>query len=97
MAFNTDPGHFEYLIMPFELTNTPAIFQALSNNVLQDFINHFVFVYLHNIHIFSRSVAEHECHARQVFQRLLENRLFLKGEKCEFHVKTLSFFGYIIE
>lgn len=48
-AFNTHLGHFKYLVMPFGLTNAPAVFQALVNNVLRDFINRFVFVYLDDI------------------------------------------------
>uniref|UniRef100_A0A669DIS8 ribonuclease H n=1 Tax=Oreochromis niloticus TaxID=8128 RepID=A0A669DIS8_ORENI len=96
-AFNTHLGHFEYLVMPFGLTNAPAVFQGLVNDVLQDFINRFVFVYLDDILIFSHSLSDHVRHVRQVLQRLLENRLFVKGEKCEFHVSTVSFLGYIIE
>lgn len=51
-AFNTPLGHFEYMVMPFGLTNAPAVFQALINNVLRDFQNHFVIVYLDDILIF---------------------------------------------
>lgn len=80
-AFNTPLGHFEYLVMPFGLTNAPAVFQALVNDVLRDFLNRFVFVYLDNILIFSKS--EHVSHVRQVLQCLLENKLFVKAEKCK--------------
>lgn len=96
-AFITHLGHFEYLVMPFGLTNVPAVFQALVNDVLRDFINRFVFVYLDDILIFSKSHSEHKNHVRQVLQCLLENRLFVKGEKCEFHVSTVAFLGYIID
>lgn len=65
-AFNTHLGHFKYLVMPFGLTNAPAVFQALVNNVLRDFINRFVFVYLDDILIFSKSQSEHKNHVRQV-------------------------------
>ncbi|KAL3983525.1 myosin XVIII [Sarotherodon galilaeus] len=77
-AFNTPLGHFEYLVMPFGLTNAPAVFQALVNNVLRDFINRCAFVYLDDILIFSKSQAEHKVHVRQILQRLLENRLYVK-------------------
>lgn len=83
--------------MPFSLTNAPAVFQSLVNDVLRDFISRFIFVYLNDILIFSKSLSEHETHIRQVLQRLLENRLFVKGEKCEFHMSTVAFLGYIIE
>lgn len=96
-AFNTPLGHFEYLVMPFGLTNAPAVFQTLVNDVLRDFLNRFVFVYLDDILIFSQSPEEHTHHVRQVLQRLLENKLFVKSEKCEFNKSSVGFLGYIIE
>jgi hypothetical protein len=95
-GFTTPLGHFEYLVMPFGLTNAPAVFQALVNNILRDMLHQFVFVYIDDILIFSRSLAEHKLHVRQVLQRLLENRLFVKAEKCEFHVPSVAFLGFII-
>ena len=94
--FNTPTGHWEYLVMPFGLTNAPAMFQMLVNDVLRDMINRFVFVYLDDILIFSRSPEEHKEHVRRVLQRLLENRLFVKVEKCKFSCMKTSFLGYII-
>ncbi|KAI3365369.1 hypothetical protein L3Q82_010455 [Scortum barcoo] len=96
-AFNTPLGHFEYLVMPFGLTNAPAVFQALINDVLRDFLNRFVFVYLGDILIYSRNLPDHQLHVRQVLQRLLENRLFVKKEKCEFHASQVDFLGFIIK
>ncbi|KAI7808332.1 Pol polyprotein [Triplophysa rosa] len=55
-AFNTPTGHFEYRVLPFGLTNAPAVFQDLVNRVLGDMINIFVFVYLDDILIFSTSL-----------------------------------------
>lgn len=66
----TPIGHFKYLVMSFGLTNAPAVFQALINDVLQDMVNRFVFVYLDNILIFSSSLEEHREHVRLVLQRL---------------------------
>ncbi|XP_050924947.1 uncharacterized protein LOC108874699 [Lates calcarifer] len=96
-GFNTPLGHFEYLVMPFGLTNAPAVFQCLINDVLRDMLNRFVFVYLDDILIFSRTPDEHVQHVRLVLQRLLENRLFVKAEKCEFHVPSVSFLGFVVE
>ncbi|KAI3358929.1 hypothetical protein L3Q82_015322 [Scortum barcoo] len=62
----------------------------------RDMLNRFIFVYLDDILIFSRSLPEHTQHVRQVLQRLLENQLFVKAEKCEFHVSKVSFLGFII-
>uniref|UniRef100_A0A673AT68 Gypsy retrotransposon integrase-like protein 1 n=1 Tax=Sphaeramia orbicularis TaxID=375764 RepID=A0A673AT68_9TELE len=95
-AFNTPSGHYEYLVMPFGLTNAPAVFQALVNDVLRDMLNVFVFVYLDDILIFSSDERSHVQHVRQVLQRLLQNQLFVKAEKCEFHRPSVSFLGFII-
>lgn len=95
-AFNTTSGHYEYLVMPFGLTNAPAVFQSLVNDVLRDMLNQYVFVFLDDILIFSKSLTEHVVHVRKVLKRLLENQLFVKAEKCEFHQETIAFLGYVV-
>ncbi len=95
-AFNTHSGHFEYLVMPFCLSNSPAVFQALVNDVLRDMVDRFVFVYIDDILIFSQNERDHVQHVRRVLQRLLENRLFSKVEKCQFHAWSVPFLGFIL-
>ncbi len=72
------------------------MFQALVNDVLRDMINVFVFVYLDDILIFSPSLQVHVQHVRRVLQRLLENRLFVKAEKCMFHSQSVTFLGSVV-
>lgn len=95
-AFNSHLGLFKYLVMPFGLTNAPAVLQALINDVLRDMLNHFVLVYLNDILIFSSSMEEHTQHVRLLLQRLLENKLYVTPEKCEFHTTSVSFQGHIV-
>ena len=95
-GFNTPSGHYEYLVMPFGLTNAPAVFQGLVNDVLRDLLNVCVFVYLDDILIFSKSKQEHVVHVRLVLQRLLENHLFVKAEKCMFHTTEVPFLGFVV-
>lgn len=78
MTFNTPLGHFEYLVMPFGLSNARAVFQALINYILRDMLNHFVFVYLDDILIFSETLEKHIEHVRLVLKRLLNNKLYVK-------------------
>lgn len=92
--FNTALGHFEYLVMFFGLTNAPAVFQALVNDFLRVSLYHFIFVYLDDILIFTCTSTEH---IHQVLQQLLENCLFVKVKKCQFHARSVTFLWYIIE
>uniref|UniRef100_A0A3P9K7H2 ribonuclease H n=1 Tax=Oryzias latipes TaxID=8090 RepID=A0A3P9K7H2_ORYLA len=72
-GFNTPKGHYEYLVMPFGLTNAPAVFQAMINDVLRDFLDHFVYVYPDDVLIYSPDLNSHRSHVTAVLQRLLEN------------------------
>uniref|UniRef100_A0A4W5JI67 ribonuclease H n=1 Tax=Hucho hucho TaxID=62062 RepID=A0A4W5JI67_9TELE len=77
--------------MPFGRTNTPAVFQALVNDVLRNTLNRFIFIYLDDILVFSRSAQEHMHHVPQVLQHLLENQLFVKAEKSPYrHFPVLT-------
>jgi hypothetical protein len=95
-AFRTRYGHYEYRVMPFGLTNAPATFQNLMNDVLRDFLDDFAVVYLDDILIFSRSLDEHKRHVRLVLERLRDNGLFAKPEKCSFHQREVEYLGYLV-
>ena len=53
-------------------------------------------VYLDDIVIYSQSLREHEKHLSLVFQKLRENKLFIKKEKCEFAQRHITFLGHKI-
>ena len=95
-GFNTPSGHYEYCVMPFGLTNAPAVFQAMIIDVLRDFLDQFVYVYLDDILIYSPDLATHQEHVTQVLNRLPEHQLYVKAEKSVFHAETVSFLGFIV-
>ena len=95
-AFRTRYGHFECTAMSFGLTNAPATFMTLMNDVLRPFLDKFVVVYLDYILIYSRDEAEHINHLRQVLQVLREHQLYAKASKCEFFKKEVEFVGHIV-
>ena len=81
--------------MPFRLTNAPATFQCLMNNVL-DLLDICILVYLDDILIYSDTLEEHCCHIREVLLRLWNNKLYARGNKCSFHEDTVEYLGFIL-
>ncbi len=80
----------------FVTPTAPSIFQGFMHEVLREFLHRFVIVYIDDILIYSRSLAEHRRHIAEVLQQLRKFNLYLKAEKCTFHQPTVHFLGYII-
>ena len=95
-AFRTRYGHFEYLVMPMGLTNAPATFQNMMNEVLREFIDDGVVCYIDDILIYSRNEEEHCELVERVLRRLMEHGLAAEIDKCFFHVREVEFLGYVI-
>ncbi|GLB34315.1 putative retrotransposable element tf2 155 kda protein type 1-like [Lyophyllum shimeji] len=96
-AFRTNRGLFEPLVMFFGLTNSPATFQTMMNDIFRDLIAQgVVCVYLDDILIYTKTLEEHRRITRIVLDRLREHRLFLKPEKCEFERTEIEYLGLII-
>jgi hypothetical protein len=89
-------GSYEFMVMPFGLTNAPATFCTLMNDIFREWLGDFVVVLIDDILIYSSSLEEHAEHLRKVFQRLRENKLYAKLEKCEFGVTEVDFLGHRI-
>jgi hypothetical protein len=95
-AFITRYGLYEYMVMSFGLTNTPAYFMYLMNKVFMEYLDKSVVVFIDDILIFSENQEEHNKHLHLVLQKLRENQLYAKLNKCEFWLKEVSFLGHII-
>lgn len=80
--------------MPFRLTNGPTTFCNLMNDLLYEYLDRFVVVYLDDIVVYSESLANHLDHLRLLFSRLREHKLFVKKEKCEFCHREIIFLGH---
>jgi hypothetical protein len=95
-TFITMYGLYEYTVMSFGLTNVPAFFMNLMNNVFMDYLDMFVVVFIDDILIYSQSEEEHVDHLKMVLQRLREHQLYAKLSKCEFWIDEVMFLGHII-
>jgi len=96
-AFRTNWGMFEPLVMFFGMTNSPATFQTMINNIFRDLIAEGIMVvYLDDILIFTRTEEEHTKAIRQVLQVLQEHKLFLRLEKCKFFKEQIEYLGLVI-
>jgi hypothetical protein len=95
-AFRTRYGHYEFVVVPFGLTNAPATFMCLMNNVLSKFLDKFVLVFIDDILIYSKNREEHEEHLRLVLQVLREHQLYAKFSKCDFFQKQIHYLGHVL-
>jgi transposase InsO family protein len=95
-AFSTKQGHWEYKRLPLGLKTAPATFQRMMQSVLSGLTGTRCFVYLDDIVIYAKSLAEHDTKAREVLDRLRKYRLKLQADKCEFLRKEVNYLGHQI-
>jgi len=97
-AFSMPEGSFEPMVMFFGLTNSPAMFQAMMNDLLRDLVvEEKVMVFIDDVMIATETEEGHDEIVEKVLKRLEENDLFVKPEKCVWKVREVGFLGVIIE
>lgn len=94
-TFRTRYGKYEYLVMPFGVTNAPAIFMDYMNRIFHPFLDKFVVVFIDDTLIYSKSKQEHENHLGLVLQVLKEKQLYANLEMCEFWLEEVKFLGHV--
>jgi hypothetical protein len=96
-AFRTPMGLYEFLVLPFGLTNAPATFQRLMATIFHDFVREgFLVIYLDDLLVYSRTKDEHVEHLRRVFERLRQSQLYAKFTKCAFFRTELAYLGHVV-
>ena len=84
MVLTTPEGLFEPTVMFFGLTNSPATFQAMMNELLRDLVNTVkIAVFIDNIMVGTKGEEGHDKLVEEVIRRLAENNLCVKPEKCK--------------
>jgi len=96
IAFQTRNGHYKFVVIPFRLTNTPAMFLCLMNSIFSQYLDKFVLVFIDDIMVYSKMEEEHEEHLRIVLQTLRKHKLYAKFDKSVFYQKKVQYLGDVI-
>jgi hypothetical protein len=96
-AFRTRYGHYEYIMIFFNLINTSAIFQTYINETLKDYLDIFCMAYFDNICIYNRFIEKYKKYVRLILERLRQYKFYVKFSKCEFSKIKIQFLKYIVE
>ena len=92
-AFKMRWGLYEFLVMPFGVTNAPAQFMNMMNALLGEYLDKFVLVFLDDVLIYSANPQDHAEHLRKVLGKLREHKLYAKASKCEMLKTSVEFLG----
>ena len=95
-AFRTHSGHYDWVVLPFGLTNAPATFQNLMNDVFRPHLRNFILVFFDDILIYSKTWREHMEHLSLALKLLRDNTLVLNRKKCSFAKRQVEYLGHVI-
>ena len=95
-TFKTRYVNYEFVVVPFGLTNAPATFMCLMNSVFNRYHDKFVLAFLDDIITYYKNEEEHEGHLRLTLKFLREHKMYAMLSKCDFYRYRIHYLGHII-
>ena len=95
-TFRTRYGHYEFVVLPFGLTNAPTTFMNLIHGIFHPYLDKFVLIFIDDILIYSKNMEEHKEHLRIVLNMLREDHLYANFSKCDLFKEQIHYLGHVI-
>jgi hypothetical protein len=95
-TFRCHYGHYEFLVMPFRLTNAPATFQSCMNHIFRKQLQKFLLVFFDDLLIYSKTWEEHLAHLEEILSIMDEQSLYSKESKCKFGMTKILYLGHVV-
>lgn len=95
-TFQIRYGYYDFVVVPFSLTNAPKIFMCLMNSVLHPYLDELFIVFIDNIQIYSKNEEENGKHLAAILRFLREHKLYANLGKCSFYQTKVHYLGHVV-
>ena len=96
-AITTKYGNYEWTVVPFGLTNAPAVAVRIGNRLLYDMLDDFVIIFMDDILVYSKNYDDHAIHLEKILARFKEWDFYVHPGKCDFFLDSVKYLGLIID
>ena len=95
-TFRTRYGHFEFLVLPFGLTNAPATFMHLMHSIFREQLDDYIIIFLDDILVYNKGLKAHVTHVHQTLSIMRQHRLYAKVSKCAFLQSRVEYMVHVV-